>query len=196
MLPRNVMEVAVRDALSTRAAAGADGGTCWCPVCTADMQALALSSLPPKYVTRRGERAVLCSGGDGAIDDTVDHAVRWVGHHPKHRPGAPAPPADQVALVNFTYETGFALIDERVNGVVGSCECFDCRCDAVAFALNRFPARYGVALGGQSQFPEDGRRQMGAELAPFIDLGLRVVASRPRHERRAADGPAAFASAP
>jgi hypothetical protein len=62
------------------------------------------------------------------------------------------------------------------------CDCWNCRCDMVAFALNRYPPRYGVEHQGRTHLLEKDRDEMRAELASFLDLSLRVVAAVPRHE--------------
>ncbi len=181
MLPRNVIEEAVRAALASERLRGSGiEAACWCPLCLADMQALALSSLPPRYVTRREDRSAIGSAQSAAVGEQVAQAVRQVSTHRKHRPEERAADAE-VAMVNFAYEVGFALIEERLMRQDGACECFDCRCDAVAFALNRFPPQYGVALRGRSAFTVRSRSEMGAEMSSFLDLGVRVVTDVPRH---------------
>jgi hypothetical protein len=181
MHPKNIMEYVVRETLDSRRREDPGGDpACWCPLCIADMQALALSSLPPRYVTRRGGVAIDAASAK-AVRDEVEHAVRQVGSHPKHAPGSSGAAPETVAVVNFPFETSFTLIDERMRSHPGSCECWDCRCDAVAFALNRFPPQYGVAVGGASAFTENSRRQMADELVAFLDLGVRITAAHPRH---------------
>lgn len=182
MLPRNVIEAAVFQSLE--ALRDRDPGTattCWCPLCAADMRALALSAIPPRYVTRREDRAGVHNGRDRVLHEEVARAVAQVASHCKHQPGDPTAEGDDVALVNLTYEVAFSLIQGRVQRREGACGCFDCRCDAVAFALNRFPPRYGVALCGSSVFGERSRLEMGAEMTAFLDLGVSVVAGHPRH---------------
>lgn len=182
MVPRNLVEEFVRETLLSRRQHNADTeGVCWCALCTADMQALALSSLPPQYVTRREPLDGARSSRNGAVGLEVERAIRHVGGHPKHSASGAQTRTDPVAIVNFSFEIGFSTIEERVQRRSEFCECWDCRCDAVAFALNRFPPQYGVAFGGRSAFPESNRRQMAEEMAPFLDLGLQIATALPRH---------------
>jgi hypothetical protein len=182
MFPKNIVESAVQHTLAShrRQAQGSDP-VCWCPLCAADMQALALSSLPPRYVTRR-EGVAIDHARAVAVREEVARAVRHVGSHPKHENGTCGAAAEAVAMVNFPFELGFSMIEERLRSHAGACECWECRCDAVAFALNRFPPQYGVAVGGRSAFPEIELKQMADEMVAFIDLGVRIATALPRHE--------------
>lgn len=186
MRPKNIMEDAVQGALFTHRQAGPGGDTgCWCPLCTADVQALALSSLPPRYVTRRRCDAGEEHGRHDAVRDQVARAVQRVGSNRKHDAGTDVSTTLSVAVVNVALEVGFALMEERLQGLSGTCECWDCRCDAIAFALNRFPAQYGVAIDGKSRFHEGSRRQMAEEMVGFLDLGIQVVTAHPLHGQAA-----------
>lgn len=187
MVPKNLMETAVQGRINSHRQQPADTeGACWCALCLADMQALALSSLPPRYVTRREEVVADHADFETSVRFQVARAVRHVGNNPKHRAmtASAAAPGAAVAVVNVTFEVGFALIEERIRRHADSCDCWDCRCDAVAFALNRFPPQYGVAVDGRSGFPEESRRQMADEMATFLDLGVRIAATVPRHDDR------------
>jgi len=181
MLPRNLMESAVQQALQAhrQSCLGGDSA-CWCSLCTSDMQALALTALPPLYVTRRGGIVPDDPAHAPAIREEVERAVGRVESNRKHGKGTAS--CGSVALVNFALEVGFVTIEERLQNIVGACDCWDCRCDAIAFALNRFPARYGVAIDGHSPFTEAYRHQMGDEMSSFLDLGVHIVSSLPRHD--------------
>lgn len=182
MLPKNLMEEIVRETVFSHRPKNADTeGVCWCALCTADMQALALSSLPPQYVTRRAPLAGDKASRNGAVHVEVDRAIRHVGNHPKHPSAGTLARADAVSIVNYSFEIGFSVIEELMLGRTRGCECWECRCDAVAFALNRFPPQYGVAFGGRSAFPESNRVQMAEEMTPFLDLGVQIANALPRH---------------
>src|SRR5512138_773549 len=98
----NAMEQVVRTHLNQLRARSADGDeSCWCPLCRADMMALALSGLPPRYATRRPG---LLDGGiqfAALIDETVAGAVTQVRRFPKHPEGEAVAAGAPVWVVNF-----------------------------------------------------------------------------------------------
>lgn len=179
----NAMEQAVRAHLNQlrEQSAGADE-TCWCPLCRADMMALALSSLPPRYATRRPGAHGHDADQAATVGEQVVQAVRKVGRFPKHTSGAAVAAGEPVWVVNFPLEESFRAVDAMVRSRDDVCDCWNCRCDMVAFALNRYPSRYGVEHRGVTHLLEKDREQMRVELASFLDLSLRVVATVPRHE--------------
>jgi hypothetical protein len=180
----NSMEQVVRAHLNQLRASSADGDeACWCPLCRADMMALALSSLPPRYATRRfaAAEAGLHTTANN-VHEKVENARRQVRRFPKHPVGKAVPAEAPVWVVNFPLEEGFRVVDEILRAHDGACDCWHCRCDMVAFALNRYPARYGVEHEGKTHLFDDDRAQMRAELSSFLDLAVRVVTTVPRHE--------------
>jgi hypothetical protein len=179
----NAMEQAVRSHLNHLREGFADGDeTCWCPLCRADMMALALSTLPPRYATRRPGAQPADPQHAATIGELVGQAVRQVGRFPKHGTGAALAAGEPVWVVNFPLEESFRVLDAMVRTRDDVCDCWNCRCDMVAFALNRYPPRYGVEHRGVTQLLDKDREQMRTELASFLDLSLRVVAAVPRHE--------------
>jgi hypothetical protein len=181
------MEQAVRihlDRIRIQSPAGDE--TCWCPLCRADMMALALTSLPPRYATRRPGDLEIEAGMVAAVRDGVSAARRQVECFPKHAKGAAVAAGEPVWVVNFPLEEGFRAVDTILRRHDGACDCWNCRCDMVAFALNRYPARYGVEHQGQTHLFEDERERMRGELSSIIDLAVRVVTTIPRHEFSAA----------
>ncbi len=180
---RNAMEPAVKAHLNRlRLEGGGDKGTCWCPLCRADMMALALSGLPPRYSTRRQLTVDPGSEQDGAAAQAVAHAIEQVGRHPKHAPGAPVDGNEPVFVVNFPLEESFRAVDQLVSPDGETCGCWHCRCDTVAFALNRYPARYGVEHRGETHLREPDRAAMREEIGQFLGLAVGVVSAVPRHE--------------
>jgi len=179
----NAMEAAVKAHLTRiRQEFPAEDGVCWCPLCRADAMALALSSLAPSYGTRRPLAVTPGSTLDAAVADEVSRAVRKVALFPKHPTGAAVAAGDPVFVVNFPLEESFRVVDEMMGPEGESCGCWDCRCDAVAFALNRYPARYGVEHRGETHLRESDRALMRGEIRQFLELALSVVAAVPRHE--------------
>ncbi len=179
----NAMESTVKAHLKRLRSDSAFGDeTCWCPLCRADMMALTLSALPPRYATRRPGLHDADTQLSADIRSQAAQAVRHVSRFPKHPQGAALAADAPVWVVNFPLEESFRAIDAMVRGQDGVCDCWNCRCDMVAFALNRYPARYGVEHEGQTHLLDRDRAQMRAELEGFLDLALRVVATVPRHE--------------
>ena len=179
----NATEQEVRAHLSRLREESAGGDeTCWCPLCRADMMALALSSLPPRYTTRRAGAHHPDPHHAATVGELVDKAVARVGRFPKHATGAAVAAGEPVWVVNFPLEESFRVVDAMVRSREDVCDCWNCRCDMVAFALNRYPPRYGVEHRGVTHLLEKDRNQMRDELVSFLDLSLRVVAAVPRHE--------------
>ena len=183
----NSMEQAVRLHLNqVRAQSKTDDETCWCPLCRADMMALALTTLPPRYATRRRNSVELEALPASAIHDGIAIARRQVSRFPKHERGAAVAAGEPVWVVNFPLEEGFRAVEPILRRHEGACDCWNCRCDMVAFALNRYPTRYGVEHRGRTHLLEESREQMRSELASFLELAVQVVTTVPRHDSRPA----------
>jgi hypothetical protein len=179
----NSMELAVRSHLNRlRAVSPASDEACWCPLCRADMMALALTSLPPRYATRRPADIEADAQMSATVRDGVLLARATVERYPKHPKGAAVAAGEPVWVVNFPLEEAFRAVEPIQRRHDGTCDCWHCRCDMVAFALNRYPACYGVEHEGRTHLFEKDRAQMRAELESFLDLAVRVVTTVPRHE--------------
>jgi hypothetical protein len=179
----NAMEMTVKSHLQRLRAESPNGDeTCWCPLCRADMMALALSSLPPRYATRRSHDLASDPKTAEAVLAEVLRAVRHVERYPKHPTGQAVAAGEPVWVVNFPLEESFRAVEAMIRSLDGACDCWNCRCDMVAFALNRYPARYGVEHGGITHLLDADREQMRDELASFLDLAMQVVLTVPRHE--------------
>ena len=181
----NSMEQAVRMHLKRlRAQSPAGDETCWCPLCRADMMALALTSLPPRYATCRPCNVEIETRTASAISDEVVLARRQIDRFPKHAKDVPVAAGEPVWVVNFPLEEGFRAIDAILRRHDQACDCWNCRCDMVAFALNRYPARYGVEHEGRTQLFEEQRGRMRDELSSFLVHAVNVVTTVPRHDFR------------
>lgn len=179
----NAMETLVRAHLhDLRANSPAGDETCWCPLCRADMMALALTALPPRYATRRPGSADATDRVVSLVEGQVSQARTHVSRFPRHPKGTAVAASAPVWVVNFPLEESFRVVDEILHRHDGACDCWHCRCDMVAFALNRYPARYGVEHEGRTSLIEEDRSRMRDELAKFLDLAARVVTTIPRHE--------------
>ena len=183
----NAMEHEVRTRIGRlRAQTPAQEGTCWCPLCRADMMALALTALPPRYATRRASSLEIEPQLALATHEAVVQALRQVQSRPKHARGAAVAPGEPVWVVNFPLEEGFSAVGAILQRSDGVCDCWHCRCDMVAFALNRHPARYGVEHAGKTHLFDTDRAALRDELCSFLELAVRLVSSVPRHDPRLA----------
>lgn len=180
---RNEMEHLVRDEVTRVRGEGGPGyAGCWCPLCEADIVALALTFLPSLYC--RTESSAHAAGPirHGTISDAVQSALRRVDMWPKHRPGTQPAVRDEIALVNYTFEVGAAMVGPALGRVATGCSCDECRSDTLAYALNRYPAKYGVARDGKRSLHPTYLDFMRFELGMLINQAARVVATHPHHD--------------
>lgn len=179
----NAMEHAVRNHLNRLRDESAEGDErCWCSLCRSDMMAMTLSLITPRYATRRQAPGDVDPTVSAAISEAVNQARHQVSTFPKHLGRGAETTTGPVWVVNFPLEEGFRAVDEILRRHDGACDCWHCRCDMVAFALNRYPARYGVEHGGQTHLLEKERLQIRAEVSSYLDLAVRVVTAVPRHQ--------------
>jgi hypothetical protein len=183
----NSMEQAVRTHLDRmRAESPTADESCWCPLCRADTMALALTSLPPRYATSRYGSVDLEAQTATAVHEGLVQARRQVERRPRHAEGDAVATGEPVWVVNFPLEEGFRVVETILRRHEDACDCWNCRCDIVAFALNRYPARYGVEHKGQTHLFEADRERMREELSSYLDVAVKVVTAVPRHDLRPA----------
>jgi len=179
---KNEMEALVREEVTRIREAGAPGYTgCWCTLCQTDIVALALTLLPPLYC--RTETFGIAAGfiKAGKIHDAVQAALKRVALWPKHRPGTPPAHRGDISLVNFTYEVGTTMVGPALSRATNACSCENCRQDALAYALNRYPAKYGVTHSGRRSLHPTYLDFMRYEVGMLINQAARVVSAHPRH---------------
>jgi len=180
---KNEMEELVREEV---ARARRDGGPgyagCWCALCEIDIVALALTLLPPLYCRTgsHGNAAGLIRAG--TIADAVQAALKRVSLWPKHRPGTQPGQRGELALVNYTFEIGSQMVGPALGLSTAGCACEECRADTLAYALNRYPAKYGVARGGQRCLNPTYLDFMRYELGMLINQAARVISTHPSHD--------------
>lgn len=148
------------------------------------MMALALTSLPPRYATCRPCDVEIEALLATAVRDGIALARRRVDRYPKHAAGAPVTAKAPIWVVNFPLEEGFRIVDAILRRHDTACDCWNCRCDMVAYALNRYPARYGVEHEGRTHLFEEQRERMRDELSSFLVPAISVVTTIPRHDFR------------
>jgi len=180
---KNEMEQLVRDEVArTRKESGPGYGGCWCRLCEIDIVALTLTLLPPLYcrTATYGHAAGLIKAG--TISDAVQSALKRVSLWPKHRPGTLPTLRDGISLVNYTFEVGSQMVGPALGLSASGCNCDACHSDTLAYALNRYPAKYGVVRDGQRSLHPTYLDFMRYELGMLINQAARVVSSRPHHD--------------
>lgn len=179
---KNDMESLVRDEVArARQAAGAESPTCWCALCEMDIVALSLNLLPPLYCRAEtyGHAAALI--GPARIRDAVRAALTRVALAPRHLRGGWPAKAQDSALVNYTLEVGTSLLAGAGDQCQAGCACSECRIDTLAYALNRYPSRYGVERGGRRLLLGADLDFMRHELGVLLGQAARVVSAHPHH---------------
>jgi hypothetical protein len=180
--PKNATEAAVDNELRRiRNSGPVAAAPCWCDACQADIRALSLSILPPYYCTTFDFDHILEKAEGGQVRTTVSQAVERVARYPKHNRRDTGTGHADLRLVNFTLEEGRALMDELSANGVAPCACQSCRTDTLAYALNRYPSKYGVERSGHIDFPESERKSIRRELSSIVAKAAGVVANQPRH---------------
>lgn len=176
------MEQLVREEVARVRREGGHGYTgCWCPLCETDIVALALTLLPPLYCRDENQASASTLIRAGKIGDAVQSALKRVGLWPKHRPGLGPSVRDQVALVNYTFEVGSAMVGPALGQSRTRCSCDTCRADTLAYALNRYPSKYGVVRGGRRSLHPTYVDFIRYELGMLISQAARVVSENPNH---------------
>ena len=153
-----------------------------CEACDQDVAALALSSLPPHYCTRFDCVGELTREGSVWVRESVTRSLERVKRHPKHDRIPDDGPEMGFRLVNFSFQVGEAVLDKVVGREESACACPQCRSDVLAYALNRYPPKYGVERKGEIDFPPKERALVRRELAGIVAAAAEVVSKRPRHD--------------
>jgi hypothetical protein len=181
--PRNDTERVVRETVDRKKASrSADDNTeCWCPLCESDIMALSLGALSPHYCTDFDYEKVLEGEESRRVERAVDHSISRVALHPKHERLAEDISDLRLRLVNFSCKEGKAIIDSLLDDSGDSCSCPQCRAETLAYALNRYPPRYGVERNGIVEMPALEREAIREEISIILTHANRVVTASPRH---------------
>jgi hypothetical protein len=180
---RNATERVVRETVDRKKPAGSTDSNsgCCCPLCESDVMALSLGSLSPHYCTDFDYEKVLGGEESSRVDRTVDHSIARVALHPKHERLAEDVSDLQLRLVNFSCKEGKAIIDSLLEDSDDSCSCPRCRAETLAYALNRYPPRYGVERNGIVEMPARERAAIREEITTILTRANQVVTASPRH---------------
>ncbi len=179
---KNCLELGVRAEVGRRKSeAEKTRAGCWCSVCEADVSALALTTLPPRYCLEQSFLMAQERTMPGRVATAVQQAMVRVIARPKHRPGIPSYYPQRIRVVNFAMEEGSALVRSVMVNSSAPCLCVQCLADTLAFALNRFPPLYGVECDGTLKFPPDRREFFRHDLILVLEQAARAVALHPHH---------------
>ena len=181
MILQNANERAVAKEVETLKSLPSEGEACWCDHCEADVRALALSRLTPCYCTSFDYTPILMTEDHLLVRRAVYHAMERVSLHPRHDRVSSSPPPGGPKVVNFIYREGLEMIEEIMKQKGSRCTCETCRRDALAYSLNRYPARYGVQRNGSARLPEKEQTAIRIELGAIMSRAVGMISDKPRH---------------
>jgi hypothetical protein len=154
---------------------------CWCPQCEADVIALTLNNLPPRYCRGANFGYASSEGYSGQVGALVDLAVEKVTRRPKHRPGAPDRFRREAYREDYALKIGSSLVNTAFPAREGACSCDECRADTLALALNRYRPKYGVSSPGRTSYQENFEDFIRHEVGQLLAAAYRVVCANPSH---------------
>ncbi len=177
---KNYTELAVK-AEVTRRKAALQNLCCWCDLCTMDVTALSLTTLPPRYCLERtygppGEQFYKVT-----VVPAVEKASARVKVRPKHRPGWREAHLHSIRMINFALEEGSSLVHTVMVENDIPCACTQCQADTLALALNGFPPLYGVEFDGVSNLPAAQREFFRHDLSMVLANAAKTVSVQPHH---------------
>jgi hypothetical protein len=181
---RNDMELLVRREIDRRKGARTWGrAPCWCPQCEADVNALALNNLPPRY--RRGANfgSVVSEGYGGKVRMAVERAIVKVSQRPKHHPGTSVRNRQEARCEDFALKFGCTIADAAFSAGRMVCSCDGCRADTLALALNHYRPKYGVTSTGRASYQETLAVFIRHEIGLLLSATCQVVSANPHHEQ-------------
>jgi hypothetical protein len=179
---RNEIEEAVTNqVVQLKSLADEEGSHCWCPLCEADVTALAMTILPPKYSTAVFGETSSGERGHDPVTSALTTSLRRVDRSPNHPRSAPASGSAHVNVINYALDETIALLEGLKQRQELPCVCDECLSDTLAYTLNRYPPKYGVLRGGRTNLPPYQRDFMRHELGIIISHAINIIASSPRH---------------
>ena len=182
MAIKNDMEFLVRTEVQRRLErSGGNDDVCWCPLCEFDILALALNQLPTRYCHEKNFGCAASQGFGNDVRNAVARAIQKVSRRPKHRPGRPLSGNEDIRMVNYAQTIGGALVGAVLSPESSACACDQCQADTLAFALNRYPPKYGVSHGGRESYQENYADFIRHEIGQVLVQAAAVVRERPHH---------------
>lgn len=182
MTIKNDMEFLVRvEARRRRERSGEETNVCWCPLCETDILALALNQLPPRYCHEKNFGCTAVQGIGEQVRGAVARAVQKVSRRPKHPPGRPLVDRDDIRMENYAQRIGAALVRTVLAPTAAACACDQCLADALAYALNRYPPKYGVCHGGRESYQQNYADFIRHEIGQVLSQAATVVREHPHH---------------
>jgi competence protein ComFB len=182
MAIKNDMEFLVRKEVRRQHEQGGRGvDACWCSLCEADVTALALNQLPPRYCQEQNYGYSAAPGLGDKVRSAVTRAVEKVSRRPKHRPGRPDWLSGDPLVLNYAQKIGGDMVGSLLEQRPDACSCGQCRADALAYALNRYPPKYGVTAPGRESYQANFEDFIRHEMSQVLIQAARVVESRPHH---------------
>lgn len=154
---------------------------CWCPQCEADVIALTLNNLPPRYCRSANFGYAASEGYGSQVGKILDLALEKVSRRPKHRPGAPDRYRQEAQREDYALKIGCSLVETAFPVREGVCSCEGCRADALALALNRYRPKYGVSSPGRSSYQENFEDFIRHEVGQLLVAACQVVCANPSH---------------
>ena len=182
MAIKNDMEFHVRsEAQRRRVRSKKENDGCWCPLCEMDILALALNQLPPRYCHERNFGCTASKELGENVRKVVGRAVQKVSQRPKHRPGRPMSHIDDIRMENYAQKIGNSLMETVLSPNAAACACDQCQADTLAYALNRYPPKYGVSYGGRESYQANYEDFIRHEIGQVIAQAVAVIRERPHH---------------
>jgi hypothetical protein len=177
---KNYTEMAVKAEVNRHKAAF-HNLSCWCDLCTADVTALSLTTLPPQYCLERTYGLLGRQYCQVTVVPAVEKASARVLSRPKHRPGWREAYLHSIRMVNFALEEGSSLVRAIMLENSATCACPQCQADTLALALNRFPPLYGVEFDGICNLPATQRDFFRHDLSLALAHATKTVTAQPHH---------------
>lgn len=179
---KNDMEFLVKTEIQRRRMrSGEEHDVCWCSLCEMDIFALALNQLPPRYCHEKNFGCAASQGFANDVRNAVARAVQKVSRRPKHRPGRPLSPIDDIRVENYAQKIGTTLVGTVPATESPVCACGQCQADTLAYALNRYPPKYGVSYAGRESYQANYEDFIRHEISLVLKQAMAVVREHPHH---------------
>jgi hypothetical protein len=88
---------------------------------------------------------------------------------------------DDIRLDNFAQKIGSSLVGTIMSPGSAACACDQCQADALAYALNRYPPKYGVSYGGRESYQANYEDFIRHEIGQALVQAMAVVREHPHH---------------